>query len=213
MNKDYIIRKETKEDYKNTEFLTREAFFNVYTKGCVEHYVLHKLHKNDDYIKDLSFVVQKDEQLIGHIGYSNAKLIKENKFKDVLTFGPVSIIPEYKNKGIGSDLINYSIKKAKEMGYKAIIIYGNPLLYHRFGFTLALKFDIKTEDGKNDVPLLALELEKDYLSDVKDFRFVESEDFNINENDFIEFEKNFPYKEKKETYSQKEFEILSSLMW
>ena len=36
-----IIRPETEDDYRNTENLTREAFWNVYRPGCMEHYVLH----------------------------------------------------------------------------------------------------------------------------------------------------------------------------
>lgn len=44
----------------------------------------------------------------------------------VLTFGPISVLPEYQNKGIGSKLINHTISLAKEMGYKAIVILGDP---------------------------------------------------------------------------------------
>ena len=39
--KKMTIRLETKDDYRNVENLTREAFWNVYRPGCMEHYVLH----------------------------------------------------------------------------------------------------------------------------------------------------------------------------
>ena len=39
----YIIRREVQEDYRETENLVREAFWNVYRPGCSEHYVLHTL--------------------------------------------------------------------------------------------------------------------------------------------------------------------------
>ena len=39
--KDFIIRLESKEDYRATEHLIREAFWNVYRPGCSEHYVMH----------------------------------------------------------------------------------------------------------------------------------------------------------------------------
>ena len=39
--KNITIRLETKDDYKAVENLTREAFWNVYRPGCMEHYLLH----------------------------------------------------------------------------------------------------------------------------------------------------------------------------
>ena len=214
MKENNIIRKENKEDYNETETLTREAFYNVYIEGCFEHYILNKLHSSKNYIKELAFVVEKDNRLIGHIGYTHSKLISSNnKEKDIISFGPVSILPEYKMQGIGSKLIKHSISKAKELGYKAIVIYGNPKLYQKFGFTLGIKYGIKTSDGKDAVPLLALELKEGYLKDTDGYRFIESPDFEINEEKFNEYDKNFPYKEKKKTKSQIEFEILSNLMW
>ena len=40
-NNNFIIQLETESDYRQTENLVREAFWNVYKPGCVEHYVLH----------------------------------------------------------------------------------------------------------------------------------------------------------------------------
>lgn len=39
--KNITIRLENKDDDRNVENLTREAFWNVYRPGCTEHYVLH----------------------------------------------------------------------------------------------------------------------------------------------------------------------------
>jgi len=214
MKDDYIIRKENKNDYEQTEFITREAFFNVYCKGCMEHYILYKLHQSKDYIKDLSFVVEKDKRIIGHIGYTHSELIldKNNK-KEIISFGPVSIIPEYKRKGIGSQLIEHSIKEAKRLGYKAIVIYGNPMIYKNFGFTLGIKYGIKTSENKDAVALLALELEEGYLKDKNGYKFIESLDFEINEEELEEYNKKFPYKEERVEQSQLEFGVISSLIW
>lgn len=51
MNKnDCLIRLETPADYAEVENLVREAFWNVYRPGCLEHYVLHTLRDNDDFV-------------------------------------------------------------------------------------------------------------------------------------------------------------------
>ena len=44
---------ENKEDYRKTENLVRESFWNVYRPGCAEHYVLHTLRKDPDFVSEL----------------------------------------------------------------------------------------------------------------------------------------------------------------
>ncbi len=53
--KDHKIRLETKEDCKEVENVTREAFWNVYRHGCLEHYVFTSLpeYKRKGYDKKL----------------------------------------------------------------------------------------------------------------------------------------------------------------
>ena len=51
MNKnDYIIRLERKEEYRETERLVRESFWNVYRPGCLEHYVLNQLRNDHAFV-------------------------------------------------------------------------------------------------------------------------------------------------------------------
>lgn len=54
-----IIRKETEKDYFEVENLTREAFWNVYRPGCMEHFVLHNLRGDKCFVKDLDYVIEK----------------------------------------------------------------------------------------------------------------------------------------------------------
>jgi predicted N-acetyltransferase YhbS len=75
-----------------------------------------------------------DNKIVGNIVYVESKTINNGTEHTILTFGPLSVLPEYQNKGIGGKLINHTIKLSKEMGYKAIIIYGDPEYYKRFGF-------------------------------------------------------------------------------
>ena len=45
------IRQEQPKDYRASEELTREAFWNVYRPGCLEHYVLHNFRTKPQYVK------------------------------------------------------------------------------------------------------------------------------------------------------------------
>lgn len=64
--RDYSIRLETKKDYKEVENVTREAFWNVYRPGCMEHYVLHCYRGREDFIKELDFVMEQDGKILDY---------------------------------------------------------------------------------------------------------------------------------------------------
>ena len=70
-----IIRPEEPKDYREVEELTREAFWNVYRPGCVEHYVLNQYRNSPDFVKELDFVMEEDGRIIGHVMFSRAELV------------------------------------------------------------------------------------------------------------------------------------------
>ncbi|MGM9721622.1 MAG: hypothetical protein ACI3YW_03235 [Candidatus Egerieousia sp.] len=60
MDNDFLIRNERQEEYRQVENLVRESFWNIYTPGCTEHYVLHCYRDNPDFIPQLDFVMEKN---------------------------------------------------------------------------------------------------------------------------------------------------------
>lgn len=96
MDKEICIRNERKEDYEAVERITREAFYNVYVPGCMEHYLVHIMREHEDFIPELDFVLEYEGEIIGNIMYTRSKLVDEQgETKEILTFGPVSILPKY----------------------------------------------------------------------------------------------------------------------
>ena len=90
------IRLERPEDYRVVEELTREAFWNVYKPGCLEHYVLNQYRNNPDFIPELDYVMEEDGRIIGHVMFSRAELVlADGTHKPSWTFGPISIHPDY----------------------------------------------------------------------------------------------------------------------
>lgn len=191
-----IIRKTDKSEFYQTEHLTREAFWNMYKSGCDEHLVLHQIRESGSYIEELDHVAIYEGEIIGHVISTRARVIdKKGNDHEVLCVGPVSVFPSFQNKGIGTKLLNYSISEARNMGYRGMILYGNPGYYHRFGFINAKEYEITTRDLQNFEPFMALELLENGLDEVNG-RFFEDEAFEIKEEHLTEFEKNFPTKEK-----------------
>lgn len=192
-----IISKTEKNEYFQTENITREAFWNLYKPGCDEHFVLHQLRKSESYIEELDFIAAINGEIVGHIISTRAKVIDslENE-TEVLCVGPVSVLPVFQNSGIGTMLIRHSISIAGKFGFKGMILFGNPDYYHRFGFRNAADFAITTKNRQNFDPFMVLELVENGLDDVKG-RFFEDAAFETCEKDVTEFEKRFPFKEKR----------------
>ncbi len=201
------LRLEEPKDYKEVENLTREAFWNVHSPGCDEHYLIHIMRNSDAFIKELDIVAEYEGKIIGSIVYTKAKILGDdnNSYNDVVCFGPISVLPEFQGKGVGGMLINYSRNVAKQLGYRAILIYGDPEYYKRYGFVQAKNYKIGTPDDMYVVPLQAYELYDKALENCQG-RFFEDMVFEIDREKANEFEKEFSVKEKRDDLlSQKRF--------
>ena len=135
---DIIIRRETPADYAAVENLTREAFWNVYRPGCTEHYVVHVLRRDSDFVPELDLVMERDGQLVGHILYMRAKIVADDGREiPMMTFGPISIRPNLQRQGLGKYLLDHSMERARELGAGALCIEGNIDFYGKSGFVVA----------------------------------------------------------------------------
>jgi len=201
------LRLEEENDYKIVENLTREAFWNHHVPGCDEHLLIHNLRKTKEFIKELDFVALYNKQIVGNIVYVKSKIINNDTKNDVLTFGPVSVLPEYQNKGIGSRLINHTINLSREMGFKGIIIYGDPEYYKKFGFVASKQYNITNKENKFPVALLVLELYPNALNGIEGI-FDEGKAYEVDKNELEEFDKHFPAKEKGYSKTQDRFNEL-----
>lgn len=190
------IRVEKDTDQRIVEEITREAFYKQKDKdekgfACSEHFFVHLL-RNRDGIKDLNLVATINNEIVGHVIYSHSFIQTDNKKIPVITFGPLTVKKTYQNKGIGTILLKYSLDKARQLGYGAVIIFGHPNYYPRFGFVPARDYNISTKDGDVFDAFMALELTPGYLSNLKG-KFFESEVFDedLYKEDIIKFDLSF----------------------
>ena len=197
--KNLIIRNEKKEDHRAVENLIRESFWNVYRPGCLEHYVIHKLRDDEDFIPELSFVMELYGKLIGQNMFMKAN-IKADDGRDIpiMTMGPICIANDFKRKGFGKILLDYSLERAKEYGCKAICFEGNIDFYGKSGFTFASNFGIRYHglpEGEDASFFLCKELEEGYLDGITG-EYATPKGYFVDEDEAEEFDKSFPPKEK-----------------
>ena len=203
------IRKEVPADYQAVEELTRRAFYNPYVPGCVEHYLVHIMREHGDFIPELALVAQLDGEVIGNIMYTKARLVDETGIeKTVLTFGPVCIAPEHQREGYGKALIEESFRRALELGYDAVVIFGSPANYVSRGFQSCKKYNVSIEGGKYPTAMLVKELVPGSLGG-KRWTYYDSPVMAIDEAAARQYDDSLEPMEKKWLPSQEEFYILS----
>ncbi|HOT76509.1 MAG TPA: N-acetyltransferase [Candidatus Wallbacteria bacterium] len=205
-----IIRREEPRDYRKVEELTRKAFWNMHAPGCDEHYLVHVMREHEDFISELDLVMELDGAVIGSIMYTRAKLVSASgKEKSVLTFGPVSVAPEFQRKGLGKKLMERSFEIARTLGYEMIVIFGNPSNYVSVGFKSCRRFGISLGNEIFPAAMLVKEL-VEKPSEGEKWTYRESPAYNIDKARAEIFDAGFEPLKKEIMPSQEEFFILSN---
>ena len=150
---DFNIRQEQIKDYEAVHKVVELAFRDMEDSDHSEPFLVDQLRQTDAFIPELSLVAEVDEEIIGHILMTKV--------------APVSVLPKYQNRGIGSALIREAHKRATELGYGSVVLLGHKDYYPRFGYKQAIDFGI---EFPFDVPheyCMAIELCPESLKDVQ----------------------------------------------
>ena len=194
-----IIRLEKKEEYREVENMVRESFWNVYRPGCLEHYVLNQLRDDPAFVRELDFVMEQDGRLIGQNMFMRAEIkADDGRAIPIMAMGPICITPELKRKGYGKTLLDFSLKKAQELGCGAVCFEGNIDFYEKSGFVQASEFAIRYHglpEGEDASFFLCKELIPGYLDGISG-EYAPPQGYFVDEAEAEEFDKEFPVKEK-----------------
>ena len=193
------IRLETPADYRAVEELTREAFWTFWEpdqKICNEHLLVRRLRSAPSFVPELDFVAELDGSIVGHIIYTKSKIVDNSgKENETLTFGPLSVLPEYQNTGIGQKLMLHSFEEARLLGYRAVLIFGHPDYYPRVGFLRAAEFGIVTADGHTRDAFMVRQLYDGALDGIQGRYCIDPVYEQLTEEDTLDFDEQFPFKE------------------
>jgi predicted N-acetyltransferase YhbS len=138
-----IIRQENPSDFIATEQLVRDAFLNLYGPGAKEPFLVHQIRKDDSFISELSLVAESDGKLVGQVMGQRASIVTdEGVSHEVLALAPLSVSPSVQRTGIGAALIEEFARLGTQMGFRVIVVAGEPDYYGRRGFTPADVRDI-----------------------------------------------------------------------
>ena len=203
---DIQIRLEQPADYREAEQVMREAFWNYYSPGCTEHYLLHIMRNSPNFIPELDFIAVADGRIIGSVVFLKSFILGDdgNRY-EVLSMGPIAVLPDFQRKGMGRMLINHARNVAAANGYRAILLCGEPRYYTKVGFTAAEQFGIRTAENKYFAALQVGPL-YDGALDGASGRYFEDEIYNVDEAQVAAFDSLFPAKKRIEgTPTQRRF--------
>ena len=203
------FRLETQNDHYAVEEMTRDAFWNFWEPEktvCDEHLLVHRLRSADSLVPELNTVAELDGKLAGHIIYTKAYIIDDKEQKhEVLTFGPLTVTPALQGLGIGKKLMMYSFSRARDLGYRAVLIFGHPNYYPKVGFRPAAEFGITNLDGSSFDAFMAYPLYDGALDGIRGKYIIDDAYMGLTQSDALEFDKKFP---QKEPYKKRPISIL-----
>jgi putative acetyltransferase len=130
MTGNILIRSETSADVSAIDEITVAAFRTLAISDQTEQFVIAALRAAR--ALTVSLVAEADGRVVGHIAFSPVNI--SDGSSDWYGLGPVSVLPEYQRRGIGSALIQEGISRLKGLGARGCCVVGHPEYYGRFGF-------------------------------------------------------------------------------
>ncbi|MCW8798363.1 MAG: N-acetyltransferase [Prosthecochloris sp.] len=138
MTPEILIRDEVPDDVADICDVTVAAFESMEISNHTEQFVIDALRAAN--ALTLSLVAEVNGQVVGHIAFSPVTI--SDGTDNWYGLGPVSVLPVYQRKGIGSALIEKGLSRLKDLGAKGCCLVGHPLYYRRFGFDSVVGFGL-----------------------------------------------------------------------
>ena len=124
------IRNETTKDLDAITTVVAAAFETHPHSNQTEHLLVQKLREQGAIT--ISLVAEFEEEVVGHIAFSPVTV--NGTFCHWYGLAPVSVLPEFQGRGIGSLLVEAGVARLRELGARGCVLLGEPAYYGRFGF-------------------------------------------------------------------------------
>lgn len=148
------IRRETPGDYGAVYRLIKEAFASAEHSDGNEQELVAALRNRGAFVPELSLVAVEDGKPVGHILFTEVRVGGSVQ----LALAPLSVLPAYQRRGIGTALMQRGHSIARELGYDYSIVLGSPAYYSRAGYVPASTYGIRPPFDVPDGNFMALRL-------------------------------------------------------
>jgi predicted N-acetyltransferase YhbS len=158
--KDISIRQETNSDQTVITQIHNGAFCRK-----EEGMLVNLLRINYAFESQLSLVADSGSDIIGHILLFPIFIQTKLGRFPILSLGPIAVLPDFQELGIGGKLITQAHTIGKRLGYGASVVIGHPLYYPRFGYKIASLWGLSNPWKIHNEAFMAIEFTEGYLND------------------------------------------------
>ncbi len=156
--------------YRQEEYNDHSAIFETNQLAFPEDNearLVDMLRDSESFVNELSIVAEKDGEVVGHILFTKLTIESPKGDHIVLSLAPIAVKPNFQRQGIGTGLIKEGIKACKLLGYGAIVVFGHPEYYPRFGFSPAREKGLEAPFPAPDEAFMVYEILPGYLDNIQ----------------------------------------------
>ena len=116
--------------------------------GKLVRSLVEEIRSKRFYLPELELIMVDGDtdEVIGYVNFSRFHL--DGKYEDeLLLLSPVAVKTELQRQHVSKELIEYGFEKANGLGYKAVIVEGNPMNYRSRGFVTSAPFGITAHES------------------------------------------------------------------
>ena len=145
------IIKPMEEKYRIPALDLVEAVFTAHSdaeEGKLVRSLVEEIRVKRFYVPELELIMVDGDadEVIGYVNFARFHL--DGKYEEkLLLLSPVAVKTELQRQHISKELIEYGFEKAAAMGYKAVIVEGNPMNYRNRGFVTSAPFGITAHES------------------------------------------------------------------
>ena len=144
------IIKTMEEKYLHSSLNMVEATFTASEdeqSGKLVRSLVEEIRSKRWYLPELELImVDERDAVIGYVNFS--RFHQDGKYEDeLLLLSPVAVKTQLQRQHISKELIEYGLQKAKAIGYKAVIVEGNPMNYRNRGFVTSCDYGITAHES------------------------------------------------------------------
>ena len=147
------VRPETADDLRAIDVVNLSAF-----EGDAEAQLVSALRVTPGFVPELSLVAEFNGRIVGHVLLTKVRYLCPSNEFSVLALAPMSVVPSQSHRGIGAELVNAAVQRARDLGFPAIVVAGQPEYYLRWGFAPGNKWQIQTTPPVGSELLTVMEL-------------------------------------------------------
>ncbi len=133
-------------EIRHTEIADRETVLRLvraaFDPGDEEVELVETVWASEAHLPELDLVAVVDGEIVGHILHSTATV----GTRDVIALAPVAVLPAHQKQGIGSALVEETLRRADAAAFPMVVLLGHPEYYPRFGFVEAMSLGLTYRD-------------------------------------------------------------------